>query len=406
VPKFKTRKYFSFTSWFSFMFGVILFTIFFDPAMAAAQTRNRDLVIGALFGKIDPDHVIDHVESGYYPLSDENIEVSLEMVERNHNRLIYKILYPGRRASRHPRRLVFQFFESERSLAAAMITDKIDFTVTESDEIAEEIAKSTKSVYIHHRFKDTNFVKMLAYNNKNLILKDSAVRKALTFAIDRKYILSIIFKSRAFYANGPISEESENHMAELKGYKYNPREALSLLHNSNWRDQNRDGILDKNNRSFRVTIIYDKGALLEEQIARQVKIDWNKIGVDVVTIPLGKKELKKRIARRDYEVILMGFIFGDDFESFRKYFYSTSINNFLGYHNSTTDKYIDQYHNVSLSSRVTMFQAIQSQISKDYPAAFLFFPWLERYIVNTSKFNNYRTRTRSLLPFVYWNCKY
>ncbi|MDW7680458.1 MAG: hypothetical protein SCK70_07820, partial [bacterium] len=80
----------------------------------------------------------------------------------------------------------------------------------------------------------------------------------------------------------------------------------------------------------------------------------------------------------------------------------TSPHNFLGYRSHITDMYLNIYPKQTVQSKQTVFNAIQNQISKDFPAIFLFFPWFERYFVNTSKFENYRSKTIGLLPFTEW----
>jgi peptide/nickel transport system substrate-binding protein len=303
----------------------------------------------------------------------------------------------------HPERVVFKFFETEESLAAAIITDKVDFAITESEEIAQEVHNATTTIFIHFRFKKPNHVKMLAYNNGQFILKDADLRKALTFATDRNYIKNNILQQKAYLADGPISDSSKLHTSGLEEYRFNPQKAMQLLRKQNWTDMNGDGILEKNAFPFRINLAYEKGVLLEEQIVRRIKIDWNKLGVDVVRDPMTKDELKANLAARDYDVILMNYQFQDNIESFSKNFLSTSPDNFLAYNSRTIDRYIQIYNQMdSPATQKTIFQAIQNQINKDHPAAFLFFLWLERFFVNRLKFEHFVTKKKELLPFSDW----
>lgn len=396
-------------NFFSFiLISLLCLTSFFDAkkcSMVYGQTDSKSIIVGELSGKVSPDEISSLIVQRYYPIADKKTDLYIELITQTTRELIYKIHYPDANAMGHPEWLKFRFFDSERSLAAAIITDRIDFAITESDEIAEEIEKSTKTVYIRHRFKNPNYVKLLAFNNRHAAFRNIELRKALTFAINRKYIYTHIFKSRAFFADGPISKESKNHAPSLRDYKYSPKDALTILHRQNWHDENGDGILDQYGVPFKISLIHEKGVLLEEQIARRVKIDWNKIGVDVNNIPLSRQEIKNRLASGNYVVILMSQQFDDDLESFEKYFRSTSKDNFLGYHNSTTDMYINLYYRQNSSTQPVMFQAIQNQISKDFPAAFLFFPWIERIFINTTKFKNYKTQRIGMLPFVEWELR-
>jgi ABC-type transport system substrate-binding protein len=315
---------------------------------------------------------------------------------------VVKIKNPDLYPSVHIHKFIFKFFNSERALTSALITDQIDFAITESDEIAEEIEKSTGSVYIRHRLKNPNYIKMLAFNNRKFPLNVRQIRQALTLAINRKEIFESIFRGQAYFADGPLSQETKNYASEIRGYKHDPRKALQLLMADNWHDQNGDGILDKMSIPFQISLFYSKGVLLDEQIARRIKIDWNKIGVEVKIIPLPMTTIKYKLTRHDYDVILMGYQFKSTPEFFEKVFKSYSPGNFLSYKNKTVDRYFQLYHNAEPKTRKLIFRAIQTQIVKDYPAAFLFFPWLERIIVNTSRVTNYRSKDQKIIPLIHW----
>jgi peptide/nickel transport system substrate-binding protein len=168
-------------------------------------------------------------------------------------------------------------------------------------------------------------------------------------------------------------------------------------------DSDGDEVLDKNGHPFRISIIYEKGVLLEEQIATRIKIDWNKIGIDVVRIPLFKHEIKKALSQKNYDVILMNHLFEETIESFESFFHYRSDENILNYRSRSVDRLIDLYkRQESTASQNVMFQAIQKHINEDHPAAFLFFVWVERYVVNSKKFTNFRNSNGVLLPFTEW----
>jgi len=371
-----------------------------------SENGTRDVIVGELLGRIDPDDLDQLMNTNYYPTETKNKNIVYRLEKTTSKEVIYRIQYPPFFSTGHPERIVFKFFDSEQSLAAAIITDKIDFAITESHEIAQEIHDATGAFFIHFRFKKPHFVKMLAYNNGHFILRNKNVRKALTYSIDREYIRKNLLNRQANFADGPISEDSEFHVSTLEEYKFNQRKAFQLLRDENWKDSNGDGIIEKNSMPLRINLAFEKGVLLEEQIARRIKIDWNKLGVDVIRTPMTKDEMKANLAGKDYDVMLMNYQFQDSIKSISENFVSNSQNNFLAYSSRTTDKYVKSYKSMDPStSQKVVFQAIQSQINKDHPAAFLFFLWLERLFVNRAKFENYVTKKKELLPFTEWKFK-
>lgn len=388
-----------------FLFGGLLFCLLSKASYSQIDKDNysNDLVVGELLGKVEPDNLFRLFQSNYYPVFSDDSPIEIRQVKSSEREVIYQVDYLDQNSSDHPSRIIFKFFDSENSLIAAIITDEIDFAITDSYDAAEEIHKATSSFQVHFRYKNPNIVKMIAYNNQHPFLRKSTIRQALTHAINRKNIFEEILRQNAYPADGPLPNESELHVSGLDEYKFNPRKTIQMFKIEDWTDSNNDEVLDKNGKPFRISIIYEKGVRLEEQIATRVKIDWNKIGIDVVRIPLFKSEIKEALAQKNYEVILMSHLFEETIESFESFFHSKSDDNILGYQNRSVDRLIELYkRQESVASQNVMFQAIQKHINEDHPAAFLFFVWVERYVVNSKKFKNFRNNRGMLLPFTEW----
>lgn len=365
---------------------------------------SKDLVVGELSGRVDPEDVGKLIETKYYPFLSPNLNISTEKVKQTRQEVAYKIIYPGGNFANHPQRVIFKFYESENSLIAAIITEEVDFAITESYTAAEEVDKSTAAFRVHFRYKNPNHVKMIAYNNQHYILNSASIRQALTYAINRSYLLETLLGRAAYLADGPLSRESRLHIS-VNEYKFNPKRALQLLAQNKWYDSNGDGVLDKNGQPFRVSIIYEKGVLLEEQLATRIKIDWNKIGIDVVRQPLVKRDIKKRLATKNYEVMLVSKTFEETIESFERAFGSNGSENIFGYKSRRVDHFISLYKlQQAQNSKRLMLQAILKEVNNDQPATFLFFLWVDRYFVNRRKFTNFQQRGQ-LLPFTEWELK-
>ena len=365
---------------------------------------SNDLVVGELLGKVDPVDLWKLIESKYYPVFSKDSNIEIEKVEYSNREAIYKVFYPKNNFSNHPKRIIFKFYESEYSLIVALITEEVDFAITESYSAAEEVDKSTALFRVHFRYKNPNHVKMIAYNNQHYILKNAMIRQALTYAINRSDLLETILGRAAYLADGPLSNESKLHIS-VDEYKFSPKRALQILAQDNWHDSDGDGVLDKSGQPFRVSIIYEKGVLLEEQLASRIKIDWNKIGIDVIRKPLVKSEIKKKLAAKNFDVILISKIFEETIESFEKYFGSNGIENIFGYKSRRVDRFIS-LHKIQQdpNSKRLMLQAILREINKDQPATFLFFLWVDRYFVNRKKFINFQLKGQ-LLPFTEWELR-
>ncbi len=388
-----------------FLNGVFIFPV--DKTAFSQVINNKysqDLVVGELSGKVDPADIWKLIENGYYPLLSPNLDIMVKKIKDTKKEVVYEVIYPEGNFSNHLQQIIFKFYESENSLIAAIITEEVDFAITESYAAAEEVDKSTASFRVHFRYKNPNHVKMIAYNNQHYILKNAEIRQALTYAINRSYLLETILGRAAYLADGPLSRESRLHIS-VDEYKFNPKRALQILAQNNWHDSDGDGVLDKSGQPFRISIIYERGVLLEEQLATRIKINWNKIGIDVIRKPLVKSEIKKKLAEKNYDVILISNIFEETMESFERSFGSNGSENIYGYKSRRVDHFIS-LHKIQQdpNSKQLMLQAILREINKDQPAAFLFFLWVDRYFVNRKKFTNFQLRGQ-LLPFTEWELR-
>jgi ABC-type transport system substrate-binding protein len=373
--------------------------------MSQTRTYNvqRDLIVGELIGKVDPDDLVRLIQTNYYPIFSNKFKVDLIKEEISEREIIFRVVYPNSElSSDHPARIIFKFFESEQNMIAGIITEQVDFAITESDESAEEIDKSTSAFKVNFRHKPPNLVKFIAYNNQHPILRNKNIRRALSYAIDRNYILARILRQVADLADCPYTDESKFYVSGLDEYKYNPRKAMQLMQAENWIDANADDVLDKDGIPIRISLTYEKGVLLEEQLATRIKIDWNKLGIDVIRNPMIKSEIKKVLAQKSYDVLLMSHKFEETIDSIESFFKSNSSNNILGYQNRKVDQYIYNYKLAEPVTQNVLLQAILNETNKDNPAGFLFFLWLDRYFVNRDKLKNFQDLNGLLLPFTEW----
>ncbi|MDZ7376205.1 MAG: ABC transporter substrate-binding protein, partial [candidate division KSB1 bacterium] len=351
---------------------------------------------------IDPSDFEQYIQDDYYPVLMPNSAQEVVKIAETDQTVMFKIYYPGAAASNHPSRVIFQFFDSENSLIGAIVKEEIDFAITESYSTAEEVHKSTTAYAIHFRYKRPNEVKTLVFNNQHNILRSAVIRQALTYLIDRHAILERVLNRTADLADGPLSRESSLHLSDLEEYKFNPKKAIQLLQSENWFDTDGDDILDKAGVPFRITLGYEKGVAIEEQLATRIKLAWNKMGIDVLRKPMFKSEIKKSLMEKNYDVLLTTLIFDETIESIETYFGSRNSDNIFGYRNRKIDHLFSLYHiQPDQNSRKLLLQAILKQINSDQPGAFLFFLWLDRYFVNRQKFTNFQSKGK-LLPFAEW----
>jgi ABC-type transport system substrate-binding protein len=254
---------------------------------------------------------------------------------------------------RRPGGVDYRFFTSERSLVSEIILGNIDYAVLTSKASAEEIQNADSSYQIVPLKPDSNTVDLVCYNFLHPLLREPAVRGALSHAIDRKKFLRQILSDEADLSRGPFEEESYFYTSAVKETKYDPRLAISLLDAAGWGKMNKDRIRIKNGRPLRFRLFFQEGVKLKEQLVRQIKIDWNQIGIDVIPAPL-----------------------------------SAAARNF----------------NKREEIRTAVMR-LQLILAEDQPATFLFHPWLVWHIINAARYTDYLDPDGKPKPFHEWRLR-
>jgi ABC-type transport system substrate-binding protein len=374
------------------------------------QPNAQDLIIGLLTGQSDYRNVKIETRDGIFRIYGQGNSRPFEMLEGNPERMVISFRYQGSdAASRNlarPQKIIYEFFSTDRRLISAIILDQVDYTVLESEAAVAEIGKATRKYRILPSRAVPHTVEMICYNLAHPFLRDRVVRQALSYAINREEIKRRLFLNKADIAVGPLESNSRFFPPGMNDYGYNPKKALALLSSAGWRDTNRDRILDRNGEPFRFRIYYDQSTQLKEEIVRQIKINWNQIGVDVTPSPLSAVEINDRLQAGNFDAVLTRYIFEETLASLENFFSSTTGRSFLNYHNSRLQQnFINAKRYQGTEAFRPIVQRIQIIINEDQPVNFLYHPWLTWHVINQAKFGNFQERNGILKPFPEWELR-
>ncbi len=379
------------------------------PAQTQNSQHSREVVIGELTGKTDLRELKILTKQGMTPVSGQGNHRPFSIVDRTPERVVLRY-YDFSLQDFNPNTVTIKFFDSERALISAIILDEVDFAVLASEESAVEIRKSNSHFLPLPIQMEPNTVKMVIYNHRNPLFASAKIRGAISNGIDHDYIINKIIRGgKADLARGPFNSDSPFYNSGMKSYKYNPRLALQTLVQAGWRDDDKDGILEKDGAKFIMQLYYQKGLKLDEQISRIIKINLIKLGIDVHPKPLTRAQINDRLANGDFEAVLVDHTF-DDVEDVREFFSRAGERNYCGYHNPTLERYFNFYDEATNENRKkTLVKSMQNVINQDQPVTFLYFKWLTHYIINVERFANYRyvggPQSGKIRPFEEWIIK-
>ena len=132
---------------------------------------------------------------------------------------------------------------------------------------------------------------ILLYNTTHPLFSDPMVRTALTYAINREYIVREILNGAGVVANGPMGVDSLYQNPKIKPLPYDPKKAVTLLKQAGWHLENQMGCFKKNGEIFEFTLLVFQESQIEKKVARYIQLCLNEVGVRVQTKMLPFNEL-------------------------------------------------------------------------------------------------------------------
>lgn len=221
----------------------------------------------------------------------------------------------------------------------------------------------------------------------NFLFGSSSVRKALTYAINRREILKTYLKNFGSICVGPVSPIFKNAFdSSLTPYNYNPQLAKQILQEDGWTDSNHDGILDKAGKKFEFTLTIPSGNPRRTYAATIVKQDLSAIGISVNIETLELSTFINELGARKFNAWMAGWII--PLPTNLKISWYSDLNttpfNFEGYRNKKVDQMLDELEiSRSEEQKNLLLKEIQKMIHQDEPATFLY--WVDNIIAYNNK---------------------
>ncbi|MDE2213255.1 MAG: peptide ABC transporter substrate-binding protein [Patescibacteria group bacterium] len=277
--------------------------------------------------------------------------------------------------------LTLKFYQSEDDLISALKGGAVEGASGISSESLPSVSGTTVlSVPLSRVFG------VFFNQNQSVVLRDPAVRQALSDAIDRSALIQSVLAGYATPLVGPIPPA-------LGGTPYTPATTTSdlvfaaqkELLSKGW-TLGSNGVLQKttgsgkNAQTTELSFTLSTGDVPElSATAEFLKAAWTRMGAQVNVEVYAQGDLSENVIRpRKYDALLFGEVVGRTPDLFA--FWDSSQRNDPGlnialYANSTVDSLVEQLRTVSdLGQREALYQKIEAQIAADAPAVFLYSP--------------------------------
>ncbi|PIR87314.1 MAG: hypothetical protein COU11_01020 [Candidatus Harrisonbacteria bacterium CG10_big_fil_rev_8_21_14_0_10_49_15] len=358
------------------------FTLKTPYAYFSETLKNLQIVPAHIFSAIPPANLhlssynLEPVGSGSYTF------ISYEK-ERTGFITSYKLQanpnYAGSRSLIET--LTFKFYPSYNDAILAFNRKSID-------GLGGIDARDIADLKINHRTYEIGIPRYYAiFLNQTVssVLKEKAVREALTLATNKNHILKNILGDRGLIAHGPLAPYLPGYNdAAYERERFSAEEAVAILEENGWDldPESNDLIRVKNIRGEKVRLSFD---LIVPNIpflvdtAALIKSDWRNIGAELTVNVVSVAEAQNSYVRtRNYEMLLFGNILRNSADLYSFWHSSQRFQpglNLALYNNERVDALLDsartEFDPIERNSSIA---GIQQTIHDDYPAIFLFSP--------------------------------
>jgi peptide/nickel transport system substrate-binding protein len=174
-------------------------------------------------------------------------------------------------------RYVYRVIADDATQATALRAGEVDLLTTASPSNIPRFATDTAVRLIPYSDRDYSFI---AWNTRRPLFAESAVRRALTMAIDRPGIVDAVLEGAGTVGVGPVGPWHWAFDSTDVPLAHAPDSARAVLAAAGWADGDGDGVLDRDGRPFRFTM-YVTPRNTWRSIATIVQSNLRDVGIDM-----------------------------------------------------------------------------------------------------------------------------
>ncbi len=216
----------------------------------------------------------------------------------------------------------------------------------------------------------------LMWNCRNPRFSDAATRRALSMAIDRSRMNETLLDNFGDLAVGPVARVVWNFNKDLKADSYDPVRASAMLAGAGWKDEDGDGVLERDGLPLEFEILTRQGDPVRSNGVVILRENLNAVGarISVRTLELVSGLALVREGTFDsYFGAMNPNLFGDPTSAVHTSAVDEFNNGF--YSNAVVDSLLE----AALSQQdrtlaMPIWNRLQEVLQEDPPAAYLFCP--------------------------------
>jgi peptide/nickel transport system substrate-binding protein len=267
-----------------------------------------------------------------------------------------------------------QEYEEQRSPWAALLRGELDAVHEISPSVIDIVEAERETTVRTFPFMGPYYIQ-LVFNVRNPILKNAAVRQALSYAVDRQAVIDLALNRQGVVAEGPIWPFHWAYSTAQKAYAHNIEAATLRLDSAGFRMK--PGTQGQMPSRFRLRCLTVAKEARYEKIALVLQKQLYEIGVDLQIEALTTDEIFKRLATGDFDTILIQRASGRSLGWTYSTFHSAQMP--LGY--LAADRVLERLRSTTTDGEVrTAVSDLQQIFHDDPPAIFIAWPKVTRAV--------------------------
>ncbi|WP_183192622.1 ABC transporter substrate-binding protein [Brevibacillus fluminis] len=235
----------------------------------------------------------------------------------------------------YPDKLVAKFIKNRQTMMAALDSGSIDVATLVPAKDAKKY-KNDDNFEVLDQMK-SGMGMYLSMNQKNEMLHDLQVRRALNMAINKEAIIQSALQGEGVPAYGPLPPTiiGYDKAVESYGYKYNLDEAKKLLDAAGY-VPNASGVREKNGKEMQFTMLSVEAKSKESQLVQAM---LGELGIKVKITTMEPGAMMEAELKGDFDVAVGGYSYFDP-DILYLFFHSSQIGSFN--YASIKDETLDQ----------------------------------------------------------------
>ncbi len=296
--------------------------------------------------------------------------------------------------------IVFKIIPDYNSRMTQLKKGEIDLTELVKPDDINEITK-TEHLTIQtvggrdYDYLGWNNIDPEAYGkNKKIIpnkyFGDALTRKALSISINRNEILNEYLVGYGQLSAGPVSPIFKSAIdSTYKALPYNITLAKELLKQAGWKDEDKNGVLERNGTEFRFSLYVPTGNPRRTYASTVIKNNLEQVGIDVTIQPVEIGVLIDDLYSRKLDAWMIGLFIPIpvDLRSFWFSELESTPMNFVSYQNAFVDSMIiESEKRIPTVRKNNIIKELQRKINEDSPVTFLY--WIDNIVVYNNRIKN------------------